>query len=41
MDPNAYTQYQFEQAFNYFDIDHSGLITYDEIAAFLEDRENS
>lgn len=41
LEPEKLTQDHFEQAFSYFDIDHSGTITYDEIAAFLEDKENS
>ena len=41
LEPGELSQTHFEQAFAYFDIDHSGMITYDEIAAFLEDRENS
>lgn len=35
------TQDHFQKAFEYFDIDHSGNITYEEIAFFLEDEENS
>lgn len=31
----------FEQAFAYFDIDHSGVITYDEISSFLDDKKSS
>lgn len=31
------TEQHFEQAFQYFDIDHSGAITFEEIAHFLED----
>ncbi len=41
LEPEKLTSSHFEQAFSYFDIDHSGTITYDEIAAFLEDKENS
>ena len=35
------TQHHFEQAFQYFDIDHSGAITFEEIAHFLEDTKES
>ena len=38
LEPGDLSVNHFEQAFAYFDIDHSGMITYDEIAAFLEDR---
>ena len=41
LEPEDLTAKHFEQAFSYFDIDHSGEITYDEIAAFLEDKESS
>jgi Ca2+-binding EF-hand superfamily protein len=41
IEPEKLNKNHFEQAFAYFDIDHSGTITYDEIAAFLEDQENS
>ena len=41
MEPKDLTAKHFEQAFSYFDIDHSGSITYDEIVAFLEDKESS
>ena len=38
LDPSkALTEIHFEQAFQYFDIDHSGVITFEEIAHFLED----
>ncbi len=30
-----FTKEHFEQAFTYFDIDHSGVISYEEIAFFL------
>ena len=33
-----FTKDHFEQAFAYFDIDHSGELSYDEIAYFLEDK---
>lgn len=39
--PTQLTANHFEQAFAYFDIDHSGVITFDEIASFLENREHS
>lgn len=32
----TFSKEHFEQAFSYFDIDHSGCISYDEIAFFLE-----
>ena len=35
------TRSHFEQAFSYFDIDHSGSISYEEIAFFLDDASNS
>ena len=35
------TVHHFEQAFQYFDIDHSGEITFEEIAHFLEDTKES
>jgi len=35
------TEKHFEQAFQYFDIDHSGAITFEEIAHFLEDSKSS
>lgn len=35
------TRDHFEQAFAYFDIDHSGSISYEEIASFLEDPNQS
>jgi len=38
LQPEALTLEHFEQAFSYFDIDHSGMITYDEIVAFLDDK---
>ena len=41
LEPEALTAKHFEQAFSYFDIDHSGSITYDEIATFLENKESS
>jgi len=31
----------FEKAFAYFDIDHSGTITYEEVVEFLENYEQS
>lgn len=36
-----FTKEHFQQAFSYFDIDHSGEISYDEIAFFLEDKSKS
>jgi calcium-dependent protein kinase len=41
LEPSFVTSNHLEQAFAYFDIDHSGVITYDEIAVFLEDSRNS
>jgi calcium-dependent protein kinase len=41
LEPNQLTSTHFEQAFSYFDIDHSGVITYEEIVSFLEDRKQS
>ncbi len=41
LDPENLTKDHFTQAFAYFDIDHSGSITYGEIATFLEDRQGS
>lgn len=41
LEPDKLNENHFEQAFSYFDIDHSGTITYEEIAAFLEDKESS
>lgn len=38
---DIFTKDHFEQAFAYFDIDHSGEISYDEIAFFLEDKRSS
>jgi Ca2+-binding EF-hand superfamily protein len=35
------TKRHFEQAFAYFDMDHSGSISYEEIAFFLGDARNS
>lgn len=37
----VFTKEHFEQAFSYFDIDHSGSISYDEIAFFLQDAAES
>jgi calcium-dependent protein kinase len=36
-----FSKEHFEQAFSYFDIDHSGSISYDEIAFFLDDSSHS
>lgn len=41
LEPQQLSRTHFEQAFAYFDIDHSGVITYDEIAGFLEDKKHS
>lgn len=38
---NVFTKSHFEQAFAYFDIDHSGAISFQEIAFFLQDSRNS
>ncbi len=35
------TKSHFEQAFAYFDIDHSGSISFEEIAFFLGDASNN
>jgi Ca2+-binding EF-hand superfamily protein len=38
IDPKtALNEFHFEQAFQYFDIDHSGMIKFEEIVYFLED----
>ena len=36
---DAFTEEHFHQAFEYFDIDHSGEISYDEIIFFLENNQ--
>ena len=42
IDPRtALNEFHFEQAFQYFDIDHSGVITFEEIVHFLEDTKES
>ena len=38
---NVINKNHFEQAFAYFDMDHSGAISYEEIAFFLEDAKNN
>lgn len=38
---NHFSKEHFEQAFSYFDMDHSGSITYQEIAFFLENPRES